>query len=744
MVKKRSKHIMPLSTASFLIKTRLLTTLVGLFVFSNAYAQYVPFGFRQDANISLLPFNSNVNLKNPWVGGLNAPQFNEMDLDNNGTLDLVVFDRTGNKILTFKKENTNADYTYKPEWQSYFPPLKNWLIIQDYNNDGLADLFTSGGNGIQIFKGLSSSSGAPAFELVTDLLYSVYGNNSLNLYVSPVDIPAIADVDSDGDLDIITFYILGTCVEYHKNLSQELYSHSDSLIFELRSSNWGNFTESPSSNTVVFNDSCGRNAGRHSGSTMLLHDFDHDSDLDLFLGDVSYPELQVLMNQPQNGRDILAPFPPNYPDYSNLSVPVFPGAFLIHANQDNEPDLVIAPNTDLLSINTGRISSVFFNENSQFDFASTGSPFISHDIFDLGRNAYPVFSDFDRDGDQDIIVGNFGEYIPNENPNIEGIYTAYLTYLKNTGTPETPSFQVTSQDVGNLRTSNFRHLAPAAADLNGDLYPDLIVGTLNSGLLYLTQNPTDGTFSLQTAPSITVQDYAKPALLDLDNDNQIDLLVGGKSGSFQYFRNTGTSNNPVFTPENSDFSQLETVQEGLSNFGYSTPYFYNYDDTLRLFSGSESGRLFAWNVNPQGANSTITYVDSNYQFVRDGIWTSPAIADLNSDGFPELIQGNRRGGLTYYKGDVPQSIVDYKNRNGQLSLFPNPSSGNITINLRDIATPARISIYNNQGKLIKSILQQSSQHTIEMDSFAEGIYLVTCIDKNGNSSYSKFILTHND
>lgn len=736
---------MPPLKASYLIRIPILILLVGLLMLPKVSAQYVPFGFRHDANVSVLPLNSTLNMKNPWVGGLNAPQFNEMDLDNNGTHDLIVFDRTGNKLLTFRKENSGTGYTYKPEWESYFPPIRNWLIIQDYNNDGLADLFTGVGNGIQIYKGLSSASGAPVFELQTNLLYSTYGNNSLNLYVSPVDIPAIADVDNDGDLDIITFYILGTCVEYHKNLSQEIYNHSDSLIFELASSNWGNFTESPSSNSVVFNDSCGRNAGRHSGSTMLLHDFDHDSDLDLFLGDVSYPELQVLMNQPLNGTDILAPSPPNYPTYANLSVPVFPGAFLIHADQDSEVDLVIAPNTDVLSINTGRISNVFFNTNSQFDFTSEANPFISHDIFDLGRGAYPVIADFDRDGDQDMIVGNFGEYIPNVNPEIEGVYTAYLSYLKNSGTNENPSFQVISQDVGNLRSLNFRHLAPAAADLNGDLFPDLLVGTLNSGLLYLTQNPATGTFSLQTLPNIAVQDYAKPALVDLDNDNRIDLLVGGKTGSFQYFKNIGTVNSPMFSAETSSFSQLETVQEGISNFGYSSPYFYIYNDTVRLFSGSESGRLFAWNVYPQGANSIISYIDSSYQSIQDGIWTAPALADLNSDGFPELVQGNRRGGLTYYKGDVPQSLISItQNNRSTLSIYPNPSNGSITLDVKSDATPVTIFIYNSQGSLLKSETQVFQSQTYDLSALADGFYIVRSTNKKGGNSYSKFILKRTD
>lgn len=82
-------------------------------------------------------------------------------------------------------------------------------------------------------------------------MYSNYQPDSptpsmVNLYVSSIDIPAIEDVDGDGDLDIITFSILGSQVEYHKNLSMERYGDCDSLDYELRNKCWGFFTEGAS------------------------------------------------------------------------------------------------------------------------------------------------------------------------------------------------------------------------------------------------------------------------------------------------------------------------------------------------------------------------------------------------------------------------------------------------------------------------------------------------------------------
>jgi hypothetical protein len=61
---------------------------------SSIIAQ-TPFGFNRDVSIPVYELNGQTPLSKAWVGGLNAPQFNECDLDGDGQLDIVVFDRSG-------------------------------------------------------------------------------------------------------------------------------------------------------------------------------------------------------------------------------------------------------------------------------------------------------------------------------------------------------------------------------------------------------------------------------------------------------------------------------------------------------------------------------------------------------------------------------------------------------------------------------------------------------------------------
>lgn len=703
-------------------------------------AQNIPFGLRKSGNIPVIAFNSNDTLQNAWCGGFNAPQFYNADLNGNGFGDLIVFERSGNKLLTFEYLPADSKYAYKPEWEAFFPACYNWIILQDYNDDGAPDLFTSAGNGIKVFRNLSQNGELPQFELVTDLLLSDYGNGPFNLYVSPVDIPAIHDMDGDGDLDVVTFYILGTCVEYHKNMSVEFFGTTDSLRFELADSNWGHFTESSADNSVILNDSCGRlSEARHSGSSLLMHDFDHDGDPDLFLGDVSYPELLVLVNQPENGRDIIIEYPSAYPDFSNLKIDLFPTGFVLQPDPAQDPMLVIAPNTDNQSINYGRVAKAFPTSNVNFDFTGTEVPFLTHEAIDFGTSAYPCLIDLDTDGDLDLIAGTHGRFTPSGIPLVDGDYTASLSFFRNDGTDQLPVFRQTSNDLGSLLAGNFFHLAPAAGNLNGDEFPDLVVATYNSGLLYLRQAPATGLFQLMDTLELeNVPTFPVPALQDMNDDGKPDLVLGGRPGRFQYYINTSSGDNVQFEATPVFLDELETIQEGVSNYGYSSPSFFNYNDTLRMFSGSESGRLFCWNVFPSTLAVETQLVDSNYTFVNDGSRTAVTLGNLGTSGFPTLIQGNKRGGLNLYLGEAALA-VNHLEATPQFRVYPNPATDFCRLEFSAAGLNKLITVLDLTGRKLLQVQTMNNAVLLPLAELNQGLYLLNCQYGNGQIQTAKLI-----
>ncbi|HAE34834.1 MAG TPA: hypothetical protein DCG22_03510, partial [Bacteroidetes bacterium] len=62
----------------------------------------------------------------PFAGGLNNPQFWNIQLDNDGLTDLLVFDRNGGKVLTFR--NTGTNWVYAPEYEYEFPAMEHFVV----------------------------------------------------------------------------------------------------------------------------------------------------------------------------------------------------------------------------------------------------------------------------------------------------------------------------------------------------------------------------------------------------------------------------------------------------------------------------------------------------------------------------------------------------------------------------------------------------------------------------------------
>ena len=299
----------------------------------------------------------------PWVGGINAAQFSTIHLNNDTIEDLFIFDRTGNKILTFVNSGIGSGYVYAPEYERQFPALQSWVLLRDYNCDGKKDIFSYVSGGIGVWEN-TSSGGTLSFVNVSNngttpyVISNQYGNY-VNLYVSKSDIPDINDIDGDGDLDVLTFGVIGSRVEYHKNLSVEEGYGCDSLYYELKNECWGHFMETGfGTNTAVLFDTCTVGISdpqkegsvlKHAGSTVLSLDLNNDGVKDLILGDVSFKNLVALTND-NLGVNMNTSFLSQDTAFPSNTVPVdmqvFPGSFYEDLNNDNIKDLIVSPNSD--------------------------------------------------------------------------------------------------------------------------------------------------------------------------------------------------------------------------------------------------------------------------------------------------------------------------------------------------------------------------------------------------------------
>lgn len=698
-------------------------------------------------------------LRMPWAGGLNFVQISDIDLNGDGLKDLFLFDRSGNIVTTLLNNGSPGTAAYShvrlSAPPSFFDELHDWVLLRDYNCDGKDDVFTYTQAGFGVYRNTSSGN-VLSFEQVSNRVSSRYVSPSgagtvANLYVSQVDLPSIDDIDGDGDLDVLTFSLLGSYMEYHKNLSMELYGTCDSLTFELRNKCWGFFSENFSNNSVTLNVPCDFNVPNpeigewetdrpvtpgeederaHAGSTTLALDLNGDGVMEALLGDISFNNVLALYNGGTVEEALITSEDTLFPVYDvSVNLPVFPGCFYEDVNNDGLRDLLISPNATSLSEN---INSLWYFRNTGTDAAPVFER-VQRDLFqdqmiDVGEGAFPVFFDHDRDGLLDLIVANHGYHSQ------AGAYIGSLALFRNTGTATSPQFTLLTNDYMGLSTSGIgMSMYPAFGDLDGDGDEDLYIGDLQ-GRLHAYRN-TGGTGTAQFelwSPALTdasgavidVGQFATPVFYDLDGDGLLDMLVGERNGNLNHYRNSGTAAFPAWTLVSETAGGVSTV-EWWNVTGYSVPTVVELPGgQTELLLGSESGWIYQYTDLDPAAGSTWTLVDSTFLDLREGIRTGVAARDLTGDGDPDLVIGNYRGGLGFWASETITEVASFEQA-PQLGLVPNPANGVVTVTgAAGILRGGELSVYDGVGRTVHRSTLTRDRAEVDVRGWPSGIYTV--------------------
>lgn len=721
------------------------------FLVMKGHAQFL---FEPDFSI---PVSAGDNeLRFPWAGGLNSGQYNTMDLNGDNRDDLVIFDRSAGKVLTYLNVE-NSRYEYNSHYEHFFPEdVNSWMVLADYDCDGKKDIFTNTRLGIKVYRNISSD--LPEWALVADPIFTQGTSSAINLQMNQSDIPAITDLDGDGDLDILVFnFFAGGTIDHHLNRSMEKYGICDSLDFQRVDRNWGKFEECFCGN-YAFGQTCVEKNGNRTqrsartthagGKALLALDMDADGDKDILFGEEECEDLVFFENQGTPQTAVILDVDKDFPTaQTRISFPFFPAAYYEDVNFDGVKDLIVAPNSALnpgdlvnfkssswLYINTGS------NDTPQFEF--TGNDFIQNESIDLGENAFPLLIDIDNDGDSDLIVGSKG-YLRND-----GFY-ATLFLFENTGNRSNPSFMLVDDDYLGFSSRKLKHLQPFITDYNRDNAPDLLFtgseegNNTTKGVFYLPNTASTANtfeFDLNQAESIPFSARINDNLyfVDVDNDGFPDILLGKPTGAIEYYRNNRSNefileNETFFNIDNDIFRRNPSINTFDLN-GDNLPELIVTDGTGNI-SIYEDFRRNLENPAPPSESVVFNMLSETATNARLGRSSWTAFADLNNDRLADMVVGGVRGGVQLFLNRSEKIVPGEEETGLTLIIYPNPAIDENTVNIES-NQPAELSIFNLLGQEIAYLgpVDGNEIFPIDVSTLPNGLYLLRAAGSSGEST----------
>ena len=583
----------------------------------------------------------------------------------------------------------------------------------DIDDDGLLDLLVGGWDRyIQHYE--QTESGSTTFQRVTEKF----------LHVPAADFaaPCLIDIDGDDRLDLIIGYDDGSLYHYEQEtpgsytflLISEMFNDidvgrystpcftdldGDGLIDMVIGENEGDLHlyEQDSANSYSFtliSDSLS-NISVGYQSTPFFTDLDNDGLLDLIVGSSEYCFFHFEQESAGSISFILIS-----DDFNEINVGGWPAPCFIDLDNNGLLDMICGSGD-------GYLYHYEQHEAGSMAFDFISMPFITG-LIDAGGSAKPFIADVDGDGLLDMLTGQYS-----------GRIRRYEQAASGSG-----QFILVAEEFSGLYIGIYS--APWCVDLDNDGLLDLLAGDFNGDLKHYEQEaPNSATFNHVTDTFCEMPEgrHLIPCVQDIDNNGLLDLLVGEDDGNINHYRQEETGSTH-FTLVTENFNGIDIKSK-------PSPCFTDLDNDglLDMIIGNSQGKLQHYEQNAAGSFD-FTLISSDFLNVDWKGDSSPVFADINNDGWEDLLMGSNSGGVSYFQR-IPETGIDDEIRPDSFQLlsgFPNPFNPVTTIQYH-LSRPSHVTIsfYNISGQRIKILenrMQTAGVHEIQWDGTDEDGRLV--------------------
>lgn len=373
--------------------------------------------------------------------------------------------------------------------------------------------------------------------------------------------------------------------------------------------------------------------------------------------------------------------------WSDINNDDYPDLFITHCRQ-GESDPTVAT----------RIDQVFFNDG---DYTYTQDVTNFSGLRSGAQGWSSDFADFDNDGDLDAMVLNYDVNSHLFNNNGSGVFTDVIS----------------TSGIGT--TEDFFGMNVVCEDFNNDGYIDIFISGDNVHKMYI--NDGDFTFTLDNngLPYGTYK-VTSQALGDLNNDGKVDMyasycnVYNNPSSTRQdkmFFNNVSNGNHYISF-------RLQGVVSNRAGIGAKIKIYGPWGVQTREVRAGE-----AYGIN----NSFIKHFGTGTSTGIDSaviIWPSGIIDYLpytNTDQVMHIIEGTHGAGIR-------------ENRLTEVKVFPNPTTGLVTIDVPQHGGNGSIIVRDLSGRTVYQTGAVQRYNVVDLTKFESGVYTYEVTTPKGKAT----------
>lgn len=552
------------------------------------------------------------------------------DLDSDGDMDITYSYRADSWYSSLKWfENTDGQGTFVNNDIDEYARSKS-TITADIDSDGDVDVLTFNYDNSEIEWFVNDGSQSFTKQTVTSAQFNGYA--TLN----------VADIDGDNDLDLIV-------------TDSEGFSNSLEEVKILKNDGSGGFTEFQSSLSSVLDF-----------SFITINDMDGDGDLDLAFSSFTDHTIGWFENLDGNGTFGTDEILSNKAERAKCVISY-------DFDDDGDIDILSASQSDDKIAVYENLSGTGDFENEQIITSSINNP-----------NKI-ITADIDGDGDLDVIASSRSDAKLTWYENLDGngdfgpqrIVGSGILSIEafaandldgdgdidivsgNSNSSSSPFFWFENLDgQGNFSrsislgwTSGLNNVVSIDMDYDGDNDIVYNVGWSADGITWLENVDGQGDFSQTNQITTSIGNGNKLEFKDINNDGFIDLILQGQS-DYGWYANDGSGN---FTESIIDTNLYDPLS--------FTVFDFDTDGDLDIICAYEAGitgpNRLGWleNLDGQGNFEAMQTLDSNIPGFPSTYEIELYSGDLNNDGYIDILtRGYDRAGW-YENSDAAGTLL---------------------------------------------------------------------------------------